>query len=217
MAREFLRVARFSRRPVSRGYGHQGEDIRPGNCVLNNAEADRCVPYQHDIAAVEDDGIRCMPGDSGATSLSTTYIMSLRHPAHEFEMLDADGIANGREASEAILGKVADWGDYENGTSYHIHFNIQVFTSVGWVWVNPYMTLVAAYERLIGGRGREIRPASRRRPSPTSRPSCTRPRRRPPTPRPRLRPKPSTPSSRNRASCGHIAGTAGAKPKDDEQ
>ena len=30
------------------GYGHQGEDIRPGNCVLNNAEADRCVPYQHD-------------------------------------------------------------------------------------------------------------------------------------------------------------------------
>ena len=71
--------------------------------------------------------------------------------------LDADGIVNGRQVSEGeILGKVADWGDYENGTSYHIHFNIQVFTSVGWVWVNPYMTLVSAYERLIGGRGREI-------------------------------------------------------------
>ena len=46
------------------GYGHQGEDIRPGNCVLNNAEADRCVPYQHDIAAVEDGIIRRMPGRS---------------------------------------------------------------------------------------------------------------------------------------------------------
>ena len=34
------------------GYGHQGEDIRPGNCVLNNAEADRCLPYQHTVAAV---------------------------------------------------------------------------------------------------------------------------------------------------------------------
>ena len=31
-----------------------------------------------------------------------------------------------------------------------------MFTSIGWVWVNPYMTLVAAYERLIGGRGTEI-------------------------------------------------------------
>ena len=28
------------------GYGHQGEDIRPAKCVLNNAEADRCLPYQ---------------------------------------------------------------------------------------------------------------------------------------------------------------------------
>ena len=73
--------------------------------------------------------------------------------------LDADGIVNGRQVSEGeILGKVADWGDTENGTSYHIHFNIQVFTTVGWVWVNPYMTLVAAYERLIGGRGTEIMP-----------------------------------------------------------
>ena len=36
-----------------------------------------------------------------------------------------------------IIGKVATWGDYENGTSYHIHFNIQVFTKIGWVWVNP--------------------------------------------------------------------------------
>ncbi len=75
------------------------------------------------------------------------------------KIMDADGLLNGRQVSEGeIIGKVATWGDYENGTSYHIHFNIQVFTKIGWVWVNPYMTLVAAYERQIGGRGTEITP-----------------------------------------------------------
>jgi hypothetical protein len=33
-----------------------------------------------------------------------------------------------------------------------------VFTRDGWIWVNPYVTLVSAYERLIRGRGREIGP-----------------------------------------------------------
>jgi len=143
------------------GYGHQGEDIRPGNCVLNNAEADRCLPYQHDIAAVHDGIIRRMPGDLGAYIVvnDASDHVRFRYLHMNPKMLDADGILNGRQVSEGeILGKVADWGDYENGTSYHIHFNIQVFTSVGWVWVNPYVTLVAAYERLIGGRGTEILP-----------------------------------------------------------
>ena len=65
----------------------------------------------------------------------------------------------GRTVSEGeIIGKVATWGDYENGTSYHLHFALQVFTRSGWVWVNPYASLVASYERLIGARGREIKP-----------------------------------------------------------
>ena len=34
---------------------------------------------------------------------------------------------------------------------------MQVPTKDGWVFVNPYMTLVAAYERLIGARGVELR------------------------------------------------------------
>jgi hypothetical protein len=33
-----------------------------------------------------------------------------------------------------------------------------VFTRDGWIWVNPYATLITAYERLIRGRGREIGP-----------------------------------------------------------
>jgi hypothetical protein len=143
------------------GYGHQGEDIRPGNCVLNNAEADRCLPYQHDIAAVHDGVIRRMPGNLGAYIVfnGENDHVRFRYLHMNPKMLDADGVVNGRPVSEGeIIGKVADWGDTENGTSYHIHFNIQVFTTVGWVWVNPYMTLVAAYERLIGGRGVEILP-----------------------------------------------------------
>ena len=54
------------------GYGHQGEDIRPGNCVLNNAEADRCMPYQHSVAAVHDGTIRRLPGNIGVYIVANT-------------------------------------------------------------------------------------------------------------------------------------------------
>jgi hypothetical protein len=143
------------------GYGHQGEDIRPGNCVLFNAEADRCEPYQHDVAAVATGLIRRMPDSLGLYIVvnDANNHVRFRYLHMNPKILDADGLLNGKHVTEGdILGKVATWGDSENGTSYHIHFNIQVFTRVGWVWVNPYMTLVAAYERLIGGRGREIMP-----------------------------------------------------------
>jgi len=51
---------------------------------------------------------------------------------------------------------VSNYLDFPNGTSYHLHFDIQVFTRDGWIWVNPYTTLIASYERLIRSRGREI-------------------------------------------------------------
>jgi hypothetical protein len=44
--------------------------------------------------------------------------------------------------------------DRAAGTSTHLHFDIQVFTRDGWIWVNPYATLIASYEHLIGGRGK---------------------------------------------------------------
>jgi hypothetical protein len=143
------------------GYGHQGEDIRPANCVLNNAEADRCLPYQHSVAAVHDGVIRRMPENIGAYIVVNTENerVRFRYLHMNPRIMDAEGFLNGRQVSEGeIIGKVATWGDTENGTSYHIHFNIQVFSKIGWVWVNPYMTLVAAYERQIGGRGAEILP-----------------------------------------------------------
>jgi hypothetical protein len=71
--------------------------------------------------------------------------------------MDADGILNGRRVAEGErIGVVSNYLDFPNGTSYHLHFDIQVFTRDGWIWVNPYTTLISAYERLIRGRGREV-------------------------------------------------------------
>ena len=71
--------------------------------------------------------------------------------------MDADGMLNGRRVAEGEkIGVVSNYLDFPNGTSYHLHFDIQVFTRDGWIWVNPYTTLISSYERLIRGRGREI-------------------------------------------------------------
>jgi hypothetical protein len=143
------------------GSGHQGEDIRPSNCVMQNEQADRCEPYQHTVAAAHDGLIWRTPGNLAAYIVwnSANEHVRVRYLHMNPKMMDADGLITGRVVSEGeIIGKVATWGDYENGTSYHLHFNVQVFTKVGWVWVSPYMTLVAAYERQLGARGKEIKP-----------------------------------------------------------
>ena len=155
------------------GYGHQGEDIRPSKCVLFNAEADRCLPYQDYVAAVQNGTIRRRAGNLSAYIVvnSANEHVRFRYLHMNPKFMDADGLLNGRQVSEGeIIGQVATWGDKENGTSYHLHFNIQVFTEIGWVWVNPYMTLVAAYERLIGGRGTEIKSGEPQPPVPVKLP-----------------------------------------------
>jgi hypothetical protein len=71
--------------------------------------------------------------------------------------MDADGLLNGRQLTEGDkIGVVSNYLDHPNGTTRHLHFDVQVFTRDGWLWVNPYVTLISAYERLIGGRGREV-------------------------------------------------------------
>ena len=57
-----------------------------------------------------------------------------------------------------VIGKVGNYQRRERATTYHLHFDMQVPTKYGWVFVNPYMTLVAAYERAINARGRELLP-----------------------------------------------------------
>jgi hypothetical protein len=141
------------------GYGHQGEDIRPANCVFDNEGSDRCLPYQHTIAAVRDGLILRQPGNLAAYLVINTpnEFVRFRYLHMNPKFMDDDGLVSGRQVSQGeIIGKVATWGDFEHGTSYHLHFNMQVMTKVGWVWVNPYMSLVLAYERMIGGRGTEL-------------------------------------------------------------
>ena len=73
--------------------------------------------------------------------------------------MDEDSLLSGRRVHEGeVIGQVGNFHKREGGTSYHLHFDVQVPTRDGWVFVNPYMTLVAAYERLIGGRGEEVMP-----------------------------------------------------------
>jgi murein DD-endopeptidase MepM/ murein hydrolase activator NlpD len=73
------------------------------------------------------------------------------------KMLDAAGMVSGRKVVEGeVLGAVGEYGSSESGTSYHLHFDAQLPTRAGWVFFNPYMTLVASYERLIGARGQVV-------------------------------------------------------------
>ncbi len=114
------------------------------------------------FAAVRDGLIWRTPGNLGAYIVVNTKndFVRFRYLHMNPKFMDDDGLITfGRQVSQGeIIGKVATWGDFENGTSYHLHFNMQVITKIGWVWVNPYMSLVLAYEKLIGGRGTEIKP-----------------------------------------------------------
>ena len=145
------------------GIGHQGQDIRPANCVLKNDRADRCEPYFHDVVAVRDGMILRNP--RLYTVYETAFIVTntetdnvrFRYMHMDPRHMDADNIVSGRRVRQGeVIGKVGNFYKHERGTSYHLHFDTQVFTRDGWVWVNPYMTLVAAYERLIGARGTEV-------------------------------------------------------------
>jgi peptidase M23-like protein len=141
------------------GLGHQGQDIRPATCKQRIQGANRCEPYQHDVVAVRDGAVLRAPRQE------TLYIVvnapneriRFRYLHMQPKQFDADGMVSGRLVREGeVIGKVGNYFKHERGTTYHLHFDVQVPTKYGWVFVNPYMTLVAAYERLIRGRGQEI-------------------------------------------------------------
>jgi len=142
------------------GEGHQGQDIRPSSCTLFNDGADRCLPYQHDVVAAHDGFILRAPKQEAVylfVNTANTHVR-VRYIHMNPSQLDADGIVSGKLVHEGdLLGKVGNYNNRERGTTYHLHFDMQVPTGLGWVFVNPYMTLVSAYERLIGARGTEIK------------------------------------------------------------
>jgi len=143
------------------GFGHQGEDIRPAPCPLNVEGGDRCDPKQQAVVAVRDGVVIRAPKQQAVTLQINTRNEHVRfrymhmNPA----ALDASGVLNGRSVDEGEkIGVVSNYLDHPNGTSLHLHFDVQVFTRDGWIWVNPYVTLISAYERLLRARGREIGP-----------------------------------------------------------
>jgi len=143
------------------GFGHQGQDIRPGTCMLRTSQSDRCVPNLFGAVAVRDSIIVRTQKQQALMLLvnSRTEHVRFRYMHMSPDKLDADGMVHGRKVLEGErVGVVSNYQGFQGGTTTHLHFDLQVFTRDGWIWVNPYATLIASYERLIGGRGREIGP-----------------------------------------------------------
>jgi hypothetical protein len=143
------------------GFGHQGEDIRPAPCPANSNDDDRCDSKHRPVVAVRDGVVIRSPKQQAATlQINTgTEHIRFRYMHMNPSTMDADRLLNGRHVQEGeTIGVVSNYLDHPNGTTRHLHFDVQVFTRDGWLWVNPYVTLISAYERLIHGHGREIGP-----------------------------------------------------------
>ncbi|HLX16129.1 MAG TPA: M23 family peptidase [Bradyrhizobium sp.] len=157
----FCEARSFSVGQCPSGFGHQGEDIRAAACPPQSDGPDRCDPKQKGVVAVRDAVVIRSPKQQAATLQVNTRTEHIRFRYMHMNpfALDADRILNGREVAEGEkIGVVSNYLDRPNGTTRHLHFDVQVFTRDGWLWVNPYVTLISAYERLIRGRGREIGP-----------------------------------------------------------
>jgi murein DD-endopeptidase MepM/ murein hydrolase activator NlpD len=156
----FCEARSFGVGQCSSGFGHQGQDIRPAACsTRSEGDANSCDDKQQAVVAVRDGVVIRSPKQQAATLQvnSRTEHIRFRYMHMNPAGLDADGVLNGRGVAEGEkIGVVSNYLDHPNGTSRHLHFDVQVFTRDGWLWVNPYVTLVSAFERLIGGRGREI-------------------------------------------------------------
>jgi Peptidase family M23 len=155
----FCEARSFSVGQCASGFGHQGQDIRPVGCPGGNDADETCDLKRQPVVAVRDGVLIRSPKQQAATlQINTrTEHIRFRYMHMNPSAMDADGVLNGRRVAEGEpIGVVSNYLDHPNGTSRHLHFDVQVFTRDGWIWVNPYTTLVSAYERLIGGHGREL-------------------------------------------------------------
>lgn len=164
----FCETRDFDVGQCANGMGHQGQDIRPSACVLRNDGADRCMPDLFPTVAVRDGVLIRAPGQHALYLLLNSYNEHVRFRYMHMNptRLDADGAVHGRRVTEGEkIGLLSNFQNRVGGTTSHLHFDLQVFTRDGWLWVNPYATLISAYERLIGGRGREYIPPSQPAPA----------------------------------------------------
>jgi hypothetical protein len=157
----FCEARNFEVGQCANGYGHQGQDIRPAACSLHVNEPQHCEPDKQVVVAVRDGVvIRSLKQQAATLQINTrNEHIRFRYMHMNPARLDADGVLNGRQVEEGEkIGFVSNYLDHPNGTTRHLHFDVQVFTPDGWLWVNPYVTLISAYERLMRGRGSEFGP-----------------------------------------------------------
>jgi hypothetical protein len=143
--------------------GHAGQDIRPASCTAPPTDKARCKIDIFDVVAVTDgwawwrtdryeNNLRLMI-DDGANSLYFMYLHMSPTALRQAGMKRGKCV---RVKKGQVIGKVGNFDKaLAGGTSTHLHFEIRVGNQIG-VTRPPYMTLVFAYERLIGERGIEI-------------------------------------------------------------
>jgi len=118
------------------GLGHQGQDIRPATCENR----------KHWIVA----------SAAGQVTSIGSYSVYVTTPAGQrFDYLhgalDTLVVSEGQQlqVGDPIIKVSNNMG--QTATSIHLHFNIkQSVANVGYVYVSPYMSLVAAYSELMG-------------------------------------------------------------------
>lgn len=142
------------------GRGHQGQDILGVTCEPG--------PRKRDCRANSDGVVAAREGMILRESWNDSFFLftnaqgerlRFRHLHMHPRRLDDDDVFSGRVVKEGDrLGTIGNYNRRPGMTTTHLHFEIQVPTRDGYVRINPYMTLVASYEHLIGARGSEISP-----------------------------------------------------------
>ncbi len=140
------------------GRGHQGQDILGVTCEPGPRKRD--CPANRDAVVAAREGMILRESWNESFFLVTNAPgerLRFRHLHMHPRALDEDGIFSGRLVNEGDrLGTIGNFNRRPGLTTTHLHFEIQVPTRDGYVRINPYMTLVAAYEHLIGARGSEV-------------------------------------------------------------
>jgi murein DD-endopeptidase MepM/ murein hydrolase activator NlpD len=143
------------------GRGHQGQDIRGLTCHSKIDSKIRCKPNNDAVVAVRDGMIQREAWNESFFLFvnAAGERMRFRHLHMHPKQLDANHIISGAAIKEGQpIGAIGNYDRRPGLTSTHLHFELQVPTRDGFVRVNPYMTLIAAYEHLIGARGTEYVP-----------------------------------------------------------
>jgi hypothetical protein len=143
--------------------GHAGQDIRPARCIAVPGNKARCSIDVFEVVAIIDgkawwktgdheNHVRLMYDDPN----NKFYYMYLHMSP---KALKDAGLKRGETVAVKagrVIGKV---GNYEKskagGTTAHLHFEIRRGDNIGKP-LSPYLTLIRAYERLIGATGTEI-------------------------------------------------------------